>query len=697
MVMLEHAHGHTHRARILVDDVSAGDDLRQVLANGFAHFLIVPQPVPRSAREQVVPLRKAQCTLLALAHGTAVLPVFRYALLLREESRDVAQCLLGAVLVVAVFLHQTLLHDGDLLACLIVRPRGRGHEPQHVPPLLEQILLDRLAHARVARELEFLSSLERDHRLANDLLAEGELARVGHLDLLLHRSQEPLIRRSGLAGDRVGDLPMIEGRLDLVQILLEELLRFVLERGEHRAVHVLLHPAVVELLARCDQMIDPRLLLLRIDASVAIDAVLEREEQLHARQAPSVSAGDGIGDRIDDETWANARESLVRRLLFQPHHLTLRHALDGLAGIEPQLLRKVEALALRLDESRQDREHRGEIEHVRIEVHVAERRRAGDQLLVDAGLISVGERIGDLDDHHPVEQRLVLLLLQELVELGEIRVRENRLIEIDEREAGNLDVLLLRHREQQVEKLALDLEDLDHLENPAARGVHRTRPGPGTRIALVADLRDLGEIDRADEVCDVGRRRVVRGISSYTRAGSLRQKDPLNRNANEIALVLSLDEVPRPRRELALYIDAVALAELRPQARRDEIEGTLPEWRALDGIECAIVRAAVLLETALEQDREGGFASRGRSEEQQQPPAHIRARSRGLEVFDDARERLVDTEQLALEELARLQGFRCLWIRALPMPAQHVPDVLMARACEGCGALGEDRLQKVPE
>src|SRR6185437_8717124 len=117
------------------------------------------------------------------------------ALLLREESRDVAQRFLGAVLVVAVFLHQAFLHHRDLLTCIVVGPRRRGHEAQHVPALLEQVLLDRLAHARMAHKLELLPGLERHHRLAHDLLAEGKLAGIGHLDLLLHRSQEPLVRR----------------------------------------------------------------------------------------------------------------------------------------------------------------------------------------------------------------------------------------------------------------------------------------------------------------------------------------------------------------------------------------------------------------------------------------------------------------------------------------------------------------------
>src|SRR5579864_8520789 len=97
------------------------------------------------------------------------------ALLLGQERGDVAERLFGTVLIVAVFSHHALLHHRDLLARLIVRPRGRGHQPQHVAALLEQVLLDRFAHACVAGELELLPRLEGHHRLAHHFLAERHL------------------------------------------------------------------------------------------------------------------------------------------------------------------------------------------------------------------------------------------------------------------------------------------------------------------------------------------------------------------------------------------------------------------------------------------------------------------------------------------------------------------------------------------
>jgi hypothetical protein len=81
--------------------------------------------------------------------------------------------------------------------------------------------------------------------------------------------------------------------------------------------------------------------------------------------------------------------------------------------------------------AREDREHGREIDDVRIEMHFAERRRARHELAVDARFVAERERVRHFHDHHAIEQRLVLLLLQELVELGQVRVREDRLVEVE--------------------------------------------------------------------------------------------------------------------------------------------------------------------------------------------------------------------------------------------------------------------------
>src|SRR5438067_1810226 len=55
-------------------------------------------------------------------------------------------------------------------------------------PALEQVLLDRVVQRRVGVERELLAALVRAHRLPHHFLAEGELARLGDADLLLHRA-----------------------------------------------------------------------------------------------------------------------------------------------------------------------------------------------------------------------------------------------------------------------------------------------------------------------------------------------------------------------------------------------------------------------------------------------------------------------------------------------------------------------------
>ncbi len=129
---------------------------------------------------------------------------------------------------------------------------------------------------------------------------------------------------------------------------------------------------------------------------------------------------------------------------------------------------------------------------MRVQVHIAKRRGAGNQLLIDSGLFLVGKRIGHLDDDHAIEQSFVFLLLQEFMELRQIGVSQNGLIQMNEWEAGYLDVLFLGQGEQQIKKLALHLEDFDHLKHAAARRVHGARPRPGTWVTFIADFGHFG-------------------------------------------------------------------------------------------------------------------------------------------------------------------------------------------------------------
>src|SRR6185295_188340 len=226
-------------------------------------------------------------------HGvSAAIRIMSLGSLLREQAGHVVERFARAVRVVAVLVDQPLLDHRDLLAGLVVGPGARGHQAQHVAALLEEVLLHRVVQRRVAVEGEFLAALVRAHRLPHHLLAEGELAGLGDADLLLHVAQEALVGLPLLAGDRVLDGAAVERRLDLVEVLVQQPLGFLLERHEQRLVHVLLHPAVVEVLAHRHQVVDPLALLLAIDAHVGLDRVLERDQHIHG--------GEALRARLDD-------------------------------------------------------------------------------------------------------------------------------------------------------------------------------------------------------------------------------------------------------------------------------------------------------------------------------------------------------------------------------------------------------------
>jgi len=202
-----------------------------------------------------------------------------------------------------------------------------------------------------------------------------------------------------------------------------------------------------------------------------------------------------------------------------------------------------------------------------------------------------------------------LRLLQELAEFGEVGVRDDGLVEVDQRKARHLDVLLLRKREEQIQELALHLEDLDHLEKAAARGEHRARPRPGTWVAFVAELGNLGQIDRAHQVGDVGGGRIVRRIGADADASRLGDEDALDRHLHEVAAQLVLQAAHAMRAHLARDLDAVGLAELRAQRMRNQVQRRLVHRATLDRIERAGLGLAVRLEAALEQNDHARLAA----------------------------------------------------------------------------------------
>ncbi len=126
-------------------------------------------------------------------------------------------------------------------------------------------------------------------------------------------------------------------------------------------------------------------------------------------------------------------------------------------------------------------------------------------------------------------------------------------------------------------------------------------------------MRDLGQINGADEVREIGRGWIVWCISANTHARCFREEDSLDGHAQEVAFELALQSIARPRTQLTFDLYAIRLAELAAQARRNEIERRFMHGRALQGIHSPFVSVAVFLETAFQQDGHGGLATRRRA------------------------------------------------------------------------------------
>jgi hypothetical protein len=134
-------------------------------------------------------------------------------------------------------------------------------------------------------------------------------------------------------------------------------------------------------------------------------------------------------------------------------------------------------------------------------------------------------------------------LLQELVEFREVRVREDRLVEVDQREPRHLDVFLLREREQQVKELALDLQDLDHLEHAAACSVDGTGPRPRARVASSPNCATFDRSTEPTRSAMSGRRRVVRRVRADADPRRFGQEHALDRHLEVVAVELALETV----------------------------------------------------------------------------------------------------------------------------------------------------------
>ena len=112
----------------------------------------------------------------------------------------------------------------------------------------------------------------------------------------------------------------------------------------------------------------------------------------------------------------------------------------------------------------------------------------------------------------------------------------------------------------------------------------------------------------------------------------------------------------------------------------NQVERIAVHRAAFQGVERPLVGMAVLLQAALDQDDQAGFATRGWAQQQQQATPHFGARARRLEVVHHPAQGSIDAVQLLLEQAGRRGVGRLVPGELAMFPAQHVPHVLMAVA-----------------
>ena len=501
------------------------------------------------------------------------------------------------------------------------------------------------------------------------------------MDFFFHRAQEALVGPAFVASDRVAHLAVVEHRFDFIEVFVKQVLRLLLKRDEQGLVDVGLDPAVIKILACQHQVIDPFAFAARLDAGVVLDAVLQGQQHVHGAQAVAFGRDNRVRQRIDHETGRHARQRLVLAgsvafALAQAPHLGLVQVFHVFAGMDAQALHQFGLFFVTVLQAAQDGEHGRRMQRVRVQVHGAKGGRRQDQLAVDARFLAVIEGVRYLHDDHAVEQGLVLAFLHEFAEFGQVGVGDNGFIEVDQRKTRDLDVFLLRQRQQQIQELTLDLEDFDHFQHAAAGRIHGAGPRPGARIAFVAILGHLGQVDRADQVGQVGRGRVVRRIGADAAAARLGQHDALDRHLQKVALVLLVQACAAMGTQLAVQLDAIAGAKVAAHALRHRMQRRFMHRAAGDAIQRAVVAAAVRFQAPLEQDHQGRLAARRRAQQQQHAPAHFRAGGRRLEIRGDPADGDIDAEQFVVEQAA-VKLAAGVFMAAC---AQHVPHILMGAA-----------------
>ncbi len=158
---------------------------------------------------------------------------------LPEMVSGILQHCVDALLVVPL-LEEILDHRRVLLPLLLVTGARLGDDAADVTDRVHQLLFDGLFQGLVGGVAQRLTTTHAGPEVCDHLLAKAVGSRADNRDLLLDGFEEPLVGLHLLLGHVILDLGLGHVGLGIVEVVLEECLRLILEAKDKRLGDVLL-------------------------------------------------------------------------------------------------------------------------------------------------------------------------------------------------------------------------------------------------------------------------------------------------------------------------------------------------------------------------------------------------------------------------------------------------------------------------
>ena len=216
-----------------------------------------------------------------------------------------------------------------------------------------------------------------------------------------------------------------------------------------------------------------------------------------------VVAVEGLGQDLEGEAGGDAGHAFgdARGLAIFLHRLGLGvGVLQAVAVVDAKL--RIERRVLVLLEAAEDAEAREDLEHLGRAGRLAQFA-AFEQLGVDHRLFGHPEAVGHLDDADAVEERLVVLVVLEVLPLRFIGMGEHDPLERQgSKVLGARVIAFLGRRQQRMQHLDRRLEHLDEFQQALRRTVEAAGIAVGVRVVL-GEVLELADVDLADEGGDV--------------------------------------------------------------------------------------------------------------------------------------------------------------------------------------------------